>query len=120
MLLEDMKTAFRFGQLTGAMLVFYSIAFAQTSMGDLNPACKAAQAVNDVWGLIQVVLVAIVVVGLLLGSGFSFIEKKGGWALALIFASFVLGTVLWVVLGAAGDKISNYATSCTAATATSP
>lgn len=108
--LEDMKVAFRTGQLAGATIP--NIVFAQTGMGDLNPACKAAQALNDVWGLIQVVLVAIVVVGLLLGAGFSFIEKRGGWALALIFASFILGTVLWVALDAAGGKINDYASNC--------
>lgn len=110
--LGEMKVAFRAGQLAGATIV-PNIVLAQTSgIGDLNPACKAAQALNDVWGLIQVVLVAIVVIGLLLGAGFSFIEKRGGWALALIFASFILGTILWVALDAAGGKINDYASNC--------
>lgn len=108
--LEDMKVAFRVGQLAGAVIP--NVVLAQTGMGDLNPACKAAQALNDVWGLIQVILTAVVVIGLILAAGFSFIEKKGGWALALIFASFILGTILWVALDAAGGKINDYASNC--------
>lgn len=91
------------------LLALTQVVFGQVGM---NPACETAKQLRNMWGVIKVIVTAVIVVSLLLGAGFSFIEKRGGWGLVLVFASFILGVAVWTALNAAGTEINQYANSC--------
>ena len=81
-------------------------------LGTFDPGCSAAQKADSVWGLVKVGVTGAIVIALLIGSVASFMERKGGWAGALFFASFIMGGIAYVALDAIGKKIDEYARSC--------
>lgn len=95
-----------------AFLALNGITFAAQDLGGIDPACNAAKKASGMWGLIKISITGAVVLALLIGSGAMLMERRGGWAGVLFFASFIIGGVVWVVLNALGEQISNYANSC--------
>lgn len=98
------------GRIIPVLILLARVAFAA---GDaIDPGCNAAKKVSDLWGLIQVAVVGAVTIALLLASVGAFMERRGGWAGVLFFASFILGGVAWVAMDTIGGKVEEYANSC--------
>ncbi len=92
------------------ILALHGVTFAASDT--IDPGCNAAQKVSSLWGLIQVAVVGAVTIALLIASVGAFMERRGGWAGVLFFASFILGGVAWVAMDAIGKKVEEYASSC--------